>query len=578
VTALGLLAAAGAAYVAFSSRSESTAGSAALSIADLKVESLTTSGTASSPAISPDGNYVVYVENGGGRDSLRLRQVATGSNVELVAAEPGVTLLGATVTPDGAFVNFVRQSLPQPPELWQVPFLGGVPRRLLTGGRVGFSPDGRQVAFIRGGRGGTEVMIAASDGSNERVAARRTAPQVFWPGAVRQSFAPAWSPDGATLAVMGGKGGDTATGEIVFVDVKTGAERAVTLSSNSILAGTGQAWLDSGALLLSMFDRVSAPMQLWLLSYPEGRLRRLTNDTDQYVSPSLTADRSSLAVARTDASLSVWTSNTAKEEWTQTVPTTPVKGPVGLRLRWMGDDLSFMASASGGFALMRWRAATKTMEVLAQSGGNHTVSRDGSTMVFYDYDTAELWKADAAGRNRVRLARGQGGAAAGRLSPDGRLLVFVGPGPQGLGVHVQSMEDPGRIRQVSVGAIAGFQAAEVSPDGQSIAFNALNDRQQPAIAVCDLETCSSRRTLPILPVWRWMPDGQALAYVDPKAQSDLWAQPLDGSAPRQLTHFPTDGHQIVDFDWSADGKRLAVARIRIVSDIVLFRGFRPSSR
>ena len=63
---------------------------ASLSIADSKVEVLTTSGTAGLPAISPDGNYVVYVENGGGRDSLRLRQVATGSNVELVPAEPGV--------------------------------------------------------------------------------------------------------------------------------------------------------------------------------------------------------------------------------------------------------------------------------------------------------------------------------------------------------------------------------------------------------------------------------------------------------------------------------------------------------
>ena len=41
---------------------------------------------------------------------------------------------------------------------------------------------------------------------------------------------------------------------------------------------------------------------------------------------------------------------------------------------------------------------------------------------------------------------------------------------------------------------------------------------------------------------------------------------------RQLTHFPADGQEISDFDWSADGKRLAVARARMASDIVLFRG------
>ena len=41
---------------------------------------------------------------------------------------------------------------------------------------------------------------------------------------------------------------------------------------------------------------------------------------------------------------------------------------------------------------------------------------------------------------------------------------------------------------------------------------------------------------------------------------------------RQLTHFPADGQETWDFDWSADGKRLAVARARMASDIVLFRG------
>jgi len=121
-------------------------------VADLQVEPLTTSGTADRPAISPDGNYVVYVENGGGQQSLRVRQVATGSNVEIVPGEPGVGLMGATVTPDGAFVNYVRRvGQQQSPELWQIPFLGGSPHRLLPGigGRVSFSPDGNQMARSR---------------------------------------------------------------------------------------------------------------------------------------------------------------------------------------------------------------------------------------------------------------------------------------------------------------------------------------------------------------------------------------------------------------------------------------------
>jgi hypothetical protein len=50
-------------------------------------------------------------------------------------------------------------------------------------------------------------------------------------------------------------------------------------------------------------------------------------------------------------------------------------------------------------------------------------------------------------------------------------------------------------------------------------------------------------------------------------------QPLDGSKPRQLTHF-TDERPIVDYRWSRDGKRLAIARASVTNDIVLFKGLK----
>ena len=551
---------------------ESPSMASALSIADLQVEPLTTSGTADRPAISPDGNYVVYVENGGGRESLRVRQVATGSNVEIVPGEPGVDLMGATVTPDGAFVNYVRRVGQEQPALWQIPFLGGSPRRLLPGfgGRVSFSPDGRQMAFIRlADPGRSELVVASSDGGNERVVAARQMPQQFWAVVLGGSYKPAWSPDGATIATLGADSRE-ATGQVVFIDVKTGAERAV--NAGPPLLGAGLAWLDDRALLLSMLDKSSAPLQLWLLSYPDGMFRRLTNDTDQYTNPSLTADRGRFVVVRSESSFSVWTSDAAAARWTQTVPATPVKGPIGFRIRWIGDDLVYPAAASGGFALTKWRVSTGTTEILAQSAGNHTVSRDGSRIVYFDYDTGELWKADGTRRERLS-GRGFVTGINGRLSPDGRLLALIDPTrPNGPAVVLRSMDDPDSTRQVTAARVRPG-GAEISPDGRSIAFSSVDDRNQPVIAVCDIETCSSRKTLPVLgAVGRWMPDGKGFAYVDPRSQSDLWVQPIDGGVPRQLTHFPADGQQIWDFDWSADGKRLAVARARIASDIVLFCG------
>jgi len=575
--ALIIAAIAGAAYVMTPRGSGNSPSDATTpSIADLQVEPLTTSGTAGLPAISPDGNYVAYIESAGGQTSLRVRQVATGSNVEIVAAEPGVSILGATVTPDGTFVNYVKQEVQQPPELWQIAFLGGSPRRLLSGaaGRVGFSPDGRQLAFTRvASPGQTELVVAASDGSNERAVATRQRPLGFLTVAVGQSFAPAWSPSGATIAALGAKGGEGATGQVVFVDVKTGAEQSVDVGPP--LLGTGLTWLDERTLLLSMLDRSSAPLQLWLMSYPDGALRRLTNDTNQYVGPTLTGDRSRLVVARSEASFSIWTSDTSDERWTQTVPATPAKGPIGFRIRWMGEDLVYPSTSSGRFALTRWRASTKAPEVLAPGAGNPSVSRDGTRLVYFDYDTGELWKADGTKRDLLSSVGNFGPITIGRLSPDGRFLAFVdATGPKGAPLRIISVDNPSNVREITAaGARQG--GAEISPDGRKIAFTAFDEQNQPAVAVCDLESCASRTILRTPSTeMHWMPDGSALAYIDPRTQSDLWVQPIDGSAPRQLTHFPADGEQIWDFAYSADGKRLAVARARIASDIVLFRGLR----
>ena len=69
-----------------------------------------------------------------------------------------------------------------------------------------------------------------------------------------------------------------------------------------------------------------------------------------------------------------------------------------------------------------------------------------------------------------------------------------------------------------------------------------------------------------------MSDGRAISYV-PVLGTNIWVQPLDGSKPRQLTHF-TDERPIADYRWSRDGKRLAIARSSVTNDIVLFRGLK----
>ncbi len=554
------------------SRPESRAG-AGLSIVDLTVEQLTTSGTAASPAISPDGKYVAYVEQGRAGDSLRVRQVATGSNIEIVAEEPGVRLAGLTVTPDGTFVSYVKRQPRRPDELWQVPFLGGAPRQLLVGvnSAVGYSPDGRQMAFVRdAGAGQSEVVIAAPDGSGARALAARRLPERFWAlltVVAGASFAPAWSPDGKTIVAIGAAGDQ---GELVFIEVQTGAARSVAWGSR--MPATSVVWLDEGRLLMSALELASQPLNLWLVAYPRGEFRRLTNDLSHQIGVSLTADGRELVTMRGEAWVSIWTSDAAGTRWTETIPRTPTNGSIGLGVRWLGDDLVFPSTASGTWQLERWRASTRTREMVGRAGGLPQVTPDGSTLVYYDYDAFRMWKLAANGPSKMVV---EGGRLEDRLTPDGRHLAAVdSPAGGPATVRLRPIDAKGDARVVTSERVRTGGRVLVSPDGQRILFPSFDDQGAPVVAVCDLPTCASRRTLPPIAT-QWTPDSQGVAYVDPQMPWDLWAQPLAGGPPRKLTHFTDDGTRIFDYAWTSDGRRLAVARYSQANNIVLLRGLKP---
>ncbi|HEY7163050.1 MAG TPA: protein kinase [Candidatus Binatia bacterium] len=103
------------------------------SIFGLKATRLTISGNADRPAISPDGKLIVYVQHGQG-DSLWLRQTnqpRTANDVPIIPAEPGAQIFGATVTPDGTNVDYLRGTSSDIQELWRAPLFGGSRKRIV---------------------------------------------------------------------------------------------------------------------------------------------------------------------------------------------------------------------------------------------------------------------------------------------------------------------------------------------------------------------------------------------------------------------------------------------------------------
>ena len=66
------------------------------------------------------------------------------------------------------------------------------------------------------------------------------------------------------------------------------------------------------------------------------------------------------------------------------------------------------------------------------------------------------------------------------------------------------------------------------------------------------------------------PDGKGVVYpIREKGVDNLWLQPLDGSPGHQITNFTS--LKIYSYQWSPDGKSLALVRGDSPSDLVLIQ-------
>ena len=130
---------------------------AAFNLENMKITRLTDKGKARMVAISPDGREVVYSFAGRRKESLRVRNVETKSDVQVLAPAT-VVFDGLNFSPDGNYIYFGRtNSEGLCGDLFMLPVLGGEPRRIFEGvlTAISFSPDGKAMvllhpAFLRG--------------------------------------------------------------------------------------------------------------------------------------------------------------------------------------------------------------------------------------------------------------------------------------------------------------------------------------------------------------------------------------------------------------------------------------------
>jgi eukaryotic-like serine/threonine-protein kinase len=556
---------------------------APLAFQKMRITKLTASGKARLPAISPDGKYVAYVQDDAGKRSLWVRQVAATSSMQIVAPAE-VTYNGVTFSPDGNFVYYVVQEKGENPglvysTLYRVPLLGGTAGKVLfdVDSPVTFSPDGRQFAFLRFFPAEKEgaVMVANADGGGERKLSVRRRPQWYSP------VGPSWSPDGKYIAcAVGDKGTHGAEAGVALVRVADGAEQPL---GSQNLAWIGQvAWLsDSSGVAVNAWHRETAAYadQVWLLSYPDGNLSRMTNDLLSYKGLSAARTGNALVTARTDRVMRLWLVSEGDSE-----SAVPAGASLSdnyseqLGLDWLSNERLLYASHGGGnldvWAMDADGGNQRQLTLDPHTDVSPVGTPDGRYVVFVSErtGTTNIWRADADGGNPKQLTSGRNEGHPS-VSPDGRWVVYTsrpGDEPQLWKVSI----DGGEPVKLSNKALS---MPQVSPDGKMIACYYRDEQLKVHVALVPFEGGDEVRPLKMqFPVWgimKWTPDGGALSYIrNVEGVSNVWAQPIDGGDARQLTHFKTD--QIFRFAWSPDGQRLACERGTALNDIVLISDFK----
>jgi len=560
------------------------------------ITQITTTGKAQQAAISPDGKYVLNVQDDNGLQSLWLRNVPTGSDTQIVPPAAAVyrTL---TFSPDGNYVYFRKAGISTQSEwdLYRTPVLGGKPQLILRDLDTGitFSPDGHRIAYARANDpdvGKYRLLTANADGSDETIL------QIADNGAGALPRSMTWSPDGKRITYSLYTLSDV-LGTIKSFDIASKQAEPLATFKNELVFDI--AWLPGGQWLLARYNQKGpsySRTQIGLVPRAGGQIQPVTRDTNTYDTLTMSADGKIAATVqvRTASSLSL-------------LPGAGIQGNTTVQPMTQFQDVQSVAWTADGKLLISDGQSVRQMN--PDGGQQSTILNDPNAWIMdmarcgdryivlvwtfhAGSNQVHIWRTNTDGSNPTQLTNG---VFDNRpvCSPDGKWLYYAGPaGPHySMRMSVEGGQ-PEAVPASEVQGMYGMGAGEaISPDGKRLVFNAdvnstPENPQAPAskLALVTLDSNSPPAPIVFQPdlriatgggtgftnVMNFTPDGKAVAYiVRDQGVDNVFVQPIDGSPGHPITNFTSE--HIAQFQWSPDGKALAVIRAQNTSDVVLLR-------
>ncbi|MEJ7863295.1 MAG: protein kinase [Pyrinomonadaceae bacterium] len=555
--------------------------------ANLRAERLTNSGSAMRAAISPDGKILTYVfEEAGNRGVFLRHRTASGKfsaeAIALVAPSATRQIRGVSFAPDGGQVYFRAKTTEDTAfHIYRVSSEGGEIQKIVDDAQStpSFSPDGKQMVFLRinsdNSRG--DLIIADADGTSERIFYTRQSPEFF-----SHQAQPAWSPDGNTILCSTGTKADNREEMLpLAIRISDGQTQPVFKEPWGQIWTTH--WVEGGAafIMTGRQDRSIDNNQLWRVAYPGGEVTRLAHDFNDYYGVSVSDRINDTGVELTSVILKritqLWKVNLETPSENAAQQMTQPGGDDGFGVSWArSSNKVFYGSVIAGNPDIWVMNADGTDRRQLTSDwhldSQPHVTPDGRYVIFGSLRSGieSVWRMNADGSEQTLMVEDALREPLA-ITPDGMIYYHSTKG--GAAMWRVSVEG-GQPEKIVAGR---YFPSAVSPDGKFIAANIQPEGAKAfSIAVLAIENNSPRVVSDFKPVeganlpnWlRWTPDGKSIVYIaTKKGVSNLWAQPTDGGAPKQLTNFTSN--RIYSFDFSPDGKQIICARGELSGYIVL---------
>jgi dipeptidyl aminopeptidase/acylaminoacyl peptidase len=373
---------------------------------------------------------------------------------------------------------------------------------------------------------------------------------------------------------------------LLAADARTGAITQVGSKEWNFVGRVN--WLAGNSAIVMEASENGEPRQLYEVSLPGAKARRLTGDlTAEYVwGSSVVADDGKTAVAVRRVSDSKLWAVTHDSESPRQLNVGASAGLSGIASSPDGR-LVFASIASGNKALWAIRpdsgSAPRQITPDSLAAADPHVTPDGRYLVFVGKSGSRyvLYRAALDGSDLKPLSSGST-VVSPALTPDSHWVFYSKPEgahSAGWSLWKASLEN-GEETLVSA---EHLWPLAISPDGRQLLAISFSSPKSPnQIVLLSSATAGLIKAIPLPPVAlraadagappQFTPDGTSVSYIDVQNRAEnIWALPLNGGPPRQITSFR--GEHIIGYAVRSNAG-LIVATGTQTTEAVLLRNLR----